>query len=221
MATPVIIRKLGRQPYLPMLRAMHAFTEQRNAQTVDELWLLEHAPVFTQGQAGKAQHLLDPGAIEVVQSDRGGQVTYHAPGQQIAYFLFDLRKNSLGVRDLVSKIELSLINTLSDFGIDSCARRDAPGVYVTGRKIASLGLRVRKGCSMHGLALNVNMDLSPFTRINPCGLAGMQMTQTADLNGPASLETLQPVLIAHICQQFDKIPDFVEHKQNAAFLTLV
>lgn len=209
MTTPVIIRKLGLQPYLPMLRAMHDFTDQRNAQTIDELWLLEHAPVFTQGQAGKTQHLLDPGAIEVVQSDRGGQVTYHAPGQQIAYFLFDLRQNSLGVRDLVSKIELSLINTLSDFGIDSCARRDAPGVYVAGRKIASLGLRVRKGCSMHGLALNVNMDLSPFTRINPCGLVGMQMTQTADLNGCASLESLQPVLIAHICQQFDKTPDFV------------
>ncbi|MGL5292030.1 MAG: lipoyl(octanoyl) transferase LipB [Vibrionaceae bacterium] len=219
MATPVIIRKLGLQPYLPMLRAMHDFTEQRTAQTIDELWLLEHPAVFTQGQAGKTQHLLDPGSIDVVQSDRGGQVTYHAPGQQIAYFLFDLRQNSLGVRDLVSKIEQSLINTLSDFGIISCARRDAPGVYVDNQKIASLGLRVRKGCSMHGLALNVNMDLTPFSRINPCGLVGMQMTQTADLNGPSSLEVLQPVLITHICQQFNKTALFADQHENSAFFS--
>lgn len=160
---------------------MSGYTSSRTPDSPDQLWLVEHPPVFTQGQAGKAKHLLFPGDIPVVQTDRGGQVTYHGPGQLVAYPLLDLRRLKMGVRDLVSAIEQTLVDTLADYGIAAYPKPDAPGVYVDGDKIASLGLRVRKGCSFHGLALNVDMDLSPFDRINPCGYQGLAMTQMRDL----------------------------------------
>ncbi|ODA31880.1 octanoyltransferase [Veronia pacifica] len=191
----LIVRQLGRQPYETTFNAMHEFTAERDSETTDEIWFVEHDPVFTQGQAGKDEHLLNTGDIPVVQSDRGGQVTFHGPGQQVVYILIDLKRNKIGVRHLVSCIENAVVDTLEHFGISSCARPDAPGVYVGDNKICSLGLRIRKGCSFHGLALNVNMDLNPFLRINPCGYAGMAMTQIVDLGGPSSLTDVQPVLI--------------------------
>nr|WP_151670586.1 lipoyl(octanoyl) transferase LipB [Nitrincola schmidtii] len=175
--TDLIVRQLGLQPYAPIWEKMQAFTNQRDSETPDEIWLLQHQPVFTQGQAGKAQHLLSPGEIPVVQTDRGGQITYHGPGQLVVYLLLDLRRRKLGVRDVVTLMENAVIELLASIGIQASAKPDAPGVYVDGNKIASLGLRVRRGCSFHGLALNVDMDLEPFLRINPCGYAGMQMTQ--------------------------------------------
>lgn len=177
----VHVRDLGRTRYEPVFDAMKAFTASRGPETLDEIWLTEHEPVFTQGQAGRAEHLLAPGAIPVVQSDRGGQVTYHGPGQIVGYLMFDLRRLGLSVRVLVRGIEQAVVATLAGYGVAGEPRADAPGVYVRGAKIASLGLRVRRGCSYHGLALNVAMDLEPFTRINPCGLLGMQVTQLADL----------------------------------------
>lgn len=164
-----------------MWQSMTEFTNQRTPETQDELWLVEHAAVFTQGQAGKPEHLLMPGDIPVVQTDRGGQVTYHGPGQLVAYPLLDLRRLKLGVRDLVTAIEQTIVATLESYGIAAYPKPDAPGVYVDGNKIASLGLRVRRGCSFHGLALNVDMDLRPFQRINPCGYQGLAMTQMRDL----------------------------------------
>jgi lipoyl(octanoyl) transferase len=183
----LILRTLGRQPYEPTWRRMQAFTAARDADTTDEIWLLEHDPVFTQGQAGKAEHLLNPGAIPVVQVDRGGQVTYHGPGQLIAYLLIDLKRRQLGVRDTVSLMEACVVRVLQDFGIDAYPKPDAPGVYVDEAKICSLGLRVRRGCTFHGLALNLNMDLEPFLRINPCGYAGLAMTQLSQLAPQADL----------------------------------
>jgi lipoyl(octanoyl) transferase len=160
---------------------MRAFTDGRGEGQADELWLLEHAPVYTLGQAGRPAHLHDPAGIPVIQSDRGGQVTYHGPGQLIAYVLVDLRRASIGVKGLVRLLEQAVIDLLATYGVDALARADAPGVYVDGAKIASLGLRVRNGCSYHGLALNVAMDLSPFARIDPCGYPGLTVTQMADL----------------------------------------
>ncbi len=174
------IRQLGLQPWRDVSEAMHQFTDHRTAETPDELWLVEHKPIFTQGQAGKAEHLLNTGEIPVVQSDRGGQVTYHAPGQQILYCLIDIKRRKIGVRQLVSVLEQTVITTLQHYHIAAHARADAPGVYVAGKKICSLGLRIRRGCSFHGLALNIKMDLSPFQRINPCGYAGLQMTQLSE-----------------------------------------
>ncbi|SMY38767.1 lipoyl(octanoyl) transferase LipB [Photobacterium andalusiense] len=203
MQTSLIIRNLGRCDYQATFDAMHQFTNDRTDMSADEVWLVEHHSVFTQGQAGKIEHLLNTGDIPVVQSDRGGQVTYHGPGQQVAYILINLRRKKLSVRDLVSHIENTVINTLSQFGITSNARPDAPGVYVDNRKICSLGLRIRRGCSFHGLALNINMDLAPFERINPCGYAGMEMTQTALLNGPNELMEVQPVLIEELTKLLD------------------
>ncbi len=178
---PLEVINLGQQDYASCWQAMSDFTNQRDEATLDQLWLVEHPPVFTQGQAGKAEHVLVPGDIPVVHTDRGGQVTYHGPGQLVAYPLLDLRRLKIGVRDLVTALEQTIIATLAHYGIDSAAKPDAPGVYVNGRKIASLGLRVRRGCSFHGLALNVDMDLSPFLRINPCGYQGLAMTQIRDL----------------------------------------
>lgn len=176
---------LGLQPYEQVWAAMTEFTNTRSQDTQDQLWLVEHSAVFTQGQAGKAEHLLVPGDIPVVQSDRGGQVTYHGPGQLVAYPLLDLRRLKMGVRDLVTAIEQTIVGTLAHYQIEAFPKPDAPGVYVSsnGRvdKIASLGLRVRRGCSFHGLALNVAMDLSPFLRINPCGYQGLAMTQMQNL----------------------------------------
>jgi lipoyl(octanoyl) transferase len=187
--SPIILRTLGRRDYASVWRAMRAFTDGRDDDTPSELWLVEHPPVFTQGQAGKPEHLLDPGGIPVVQSDRGGQVTYHGPGQVVLYLLLDLRRAGLGIRALVTRMEEAVIGLLAEQGIDATARPDAPGVYVNGAKIASLGLRVRHGRSYHGLALNVDMDLSPFGRINPCGYRGLAVTQLADLG--SSLDTGQ------------------------------
>lgn len=177
----LVVKNLGRQDYEPVWKAMHTFTDERDENTCDEVWLVEHNPVFTQGQAGKEEHVLAAGDIPIVKSDRGGQVTYHGPGQLVAYVLINLRRKNTGVRELVTHIENTVVNTLHQFGIESAARPDAPGVYVDNKKICSLGLRIRKGCSFHGLALNVNMDLSPFLRINPCGYAGMEMIQLHDL----------------------------------------
>ncbi|WP_339081351.1 lipoyl(octanoyl) transferase LipB [Pseudomonas sp. TMP9] len=180
MSLPLGFRELGQVDYQPIWHAMQRFTDTRGVDTPDEIWLLEHSPVFTQGQAGKAEHVLFAGDIPVVQVDRGGQVTYHGPGQLVAYLLLDIRRSGMGVRDLVSRIERSLIDLLASYGVKAAAKPDAPGVYVDGAKIASLGLRIRNGRSFHGLALNVDMDLQPFQRINPCGYAGMAMTQLAD-----------------------------------------
>ncbi|AGR00261.1 lipoyl(octanoyl) transferase LipB [Vibrio parahaemolyticus] len=203
MQHQLVVKRLGRQDYEPVWKAMHEFTDQRTEETPDEVWLVEHNPVFTQGQAGKAEHLINTGDIPVVQSDRGGQVTYHGPGQLVAYFLINLRRKKLGVRDLVTTIESLVINTLKAYNIDSAARPDAPGVYVDGKKICSLGLRIRKGCSFHGLALNVNMDLTPFLRINPCGYAGMEMVQVSQFNGPSDVETVEKQLIEELVTLLD------------------
>lgn len=196
----LVIRNLGLQDYTRIWQAMQQFTDQRNSDSVDEIWLLEHSPVFTQGQAGKAEHLLFPGEIPVVQVDRGGQVTYHGPGQLVAYVLLDIKRRNLGVRQLVTMLEQILIQLLAGHGIAANARPDAPGVYVAGAKIASLGLRVRKGCTFHGLALNVQMDMEPFSRINPCGYAGMQMVQCSELGGPLQVSEAATVM-AELFQQ--------------------
>lgn len=172
------MRNLGLRPYLPTWQAMRAFTDERREDTPSELWIVEHPPVFTQGQAGRAEHLLSPGDIPIVQTDRGGQVTFHGPGQLVVYLLISLREAGVGIRRLVSVMEQSIIDLLGARGIEAEARADAPGVYVDGRKIASLGLRVRRGCTYHGLALNVRNDLEPFARINPCGYPGLEVTST-------------------------------------------
>ncbi|TLU67720.1 lipoyl(octanoyl) transferase LipB [Thalassotalea litorea] len=200
MTQPLVIRQLNTLDYQTVWRAMQDYTDSRDEQSQDELWLVEHPPVFTQGQAGKEEHLLMPGDIPVVKVDRGGQVTYHGPGQQVIYFLIDLKRRKLGVRDLVTMIENSIINMLARFNINANARPDAPGVYVDGKKVASLGLRVRKGCTFHGLAININMDLSPFLRINPCGYAGMEMIQTADIGGPQQVNEAGEALVTEIQQ---------------------
>lgn len=178
------VRRLGMVEYLPTLEAMRRFTAERGAETPDEIWLLEHPPVFTQGQAGKPEHVLAAGDIPVVQVERGGQVTYHGPGQLVAYLMLDIRRMDMGVRDLVNAMERSLVSVLASYGVEAAPRTDAPGVYVGSAKIASLGLRIRRGCSFHGLALNVDMDMQPFQRINPCGYAGLAMTQLRDLLDP-------------------------------------
>ena len=175
------IENLGLRPYQEIWDAMRAYTAARDATSEDQIWLVQHPPVYTQGQAGKPEHLLAPGDIPVIQIDRGGQITYHGPGQIVMYLLLDIRRAGIGIRALVSLIEESVIGFLQEQGIHAQSRADAPGVYVDGKKIASLGLRVRGGCTYHGVALNVNMDLEPFSRINPCGLVGMQMTQLRDL----------------------------------------
>ncbi len=182
--TPIELHNLGRQAYLPVWEAMRSLTDTRDAHTPDQFWLVEHDPVFTQGQAGKPEHLLLPGDIPVVHTDRGGQVTYHGPGQVVLYPLLDVRRGKIGVRDLVTALENAVIGVLSSYGVSARARPDAPGVYVTTElaeaKIASLGLRIRRGASFHGVALNVDGDLTPFLRINPCGYAGMPMARLAD-----------------------------------------
>ena len=175
------IHNLGLRPYQEIWDAMRACTAARDADSADQIWLVQHPPVYTQGQAGKPEHLLAPGDIPVIQIDRGGLMTYHGPGQTVMYLLLDLRRAGIGIRALVSLIEESVIGYLQELGIRAQSRIDAPGVYVDGKKIASLGLRVRGGCTYHGVALNVDMDLEPFSRINPCGLVGMQMTQLRDL----------------------------------------
>ena len=178
----LIVRHLGLCEYLPVWRAMQAFTDARSSKTPDELWVLQHYPVFTQGLNGKPEHVLAAGDIPVIKIDRGGQVTYHGPGQLVVYCLFDLRRKQLGIRELVTLLENSVIKLLAEHGINAYSDRAAPGVYVAGRKLASLGLRVRRGCSYHGLSLNIDMDLSPFQRINPCGYQGLEMAQVKEFS---------------------------------------
>ncbi|WP_415207074.1 lipoyl(octanoyl) transferase LipB [Rudaea sp.] len=206
---PLIVRRFpGLSPYEPMWRAMQAFTDARDAETPDELWLVEHPPVFTLGQAGKWEHVLLPGDIPVVPVDRGGQVTYHGPGQIVAYPLIDLRRLKLGIRELVCRIEQAIIDTLANWNVEAVRKEGAPGVYVAGAKIAALGLRVRRGCTFHGLAFNVDMDLEPFHRINPCGYQGLAVTQLTDLGGPSSLADVEAELVARLAGQLGLSPAF-------------
>lgn len=188
------VKHLGLVEYLPAWRAMQDFTALRNADTEDELWLLQHPPVYTLGLNGKAEHLPQDSATSVIKTDRGGQITYHGPGQIVAYLLLDMRRLSIGVRGLVRRMEQSVIDLLEGYGISAQARIDAPGVYANGSKIAALGLRIRQGCCYHGLALNVDMDLRPFQAINPCGHPGMQVTQLRDLGVVDSLDRISEKL---------------------------
>ncbi|UYG02208.1 lipoyl(octanoyl) transferase LipB [Halomonas sp. LR3S48] len=202
---PIALLCLGRRPYLPVWQAMRELTDSRDESTPDQFWLVEHDPVFTQGQAGKPEHLLMPGDIPVVQTDRGGQVTYHGPGQVVLYPLLDVRRARLGVRDLVSALENAVVAVLAEHGVEAHARPDAPGVYVDEAKIASLGLRIRRGASYHGVALNVDVDLAPFRRINPCGYAGMAMARLADLSSrPLSTERVGMRLAECLAQQLGR-----------------
>ena len=202
-ARPAIARDLGRRPYEPVWRAMQAFTDARTDGSADELWLVEHEPVFTLGQAGKLEHVLMPGDIPVIHVDRGGQVTYHGPGQLVAYPLLDLKRLKIGVRDYVCRIEQAIIDTLDEWNIGAARKDGAPGVYVGGAKIASLGIRVRRGCTFHGLAFNIAGESTlPFARINPCGYAGLQVVALSDLGGPSSLDAVKPVLLAQLGRQF-------------------
>ncbi len=198
----VVIKRLGLVEYEPTWRDMQTFTDRRDAQTADEIWFLQHPPVYTLGLNGNPEHLLAPADIPVINIDRGGQVTYHGPGQLVVYPLIDLRRQSLGVRELVSALEQSIIDLATDYGIEANSRADAPGVYVDGRKLASLGLRIRRGCSYHGLAFNIDMDLEPFSRINPCGFEDLEVTQLKDLGGPSDPEQvaveLEPYLLKRL-----------------------
>lgn len=196
-----LIKRLGRVDYASTMRAMQSLTDTRDASTPDEIWFLEHPPVFTLGMAGKREHLLAPGDIPVVQTERGGQVTYHGPGQLVVYPLIDLRRAKLGVRDFVTALERAVIGYAAQLGIVAETRPRAPGVYVGERKLASLGIRVRRGSAYHGLALNVKLDLEPFTRINPCGYSGLEMTQLADLGGPETIEAAAAGLEPHLLAQ--------------------
>ncbi|MEE3607864.1 lipoyl(octanoyl) transferase LipB [Avibacterium paragallinarum] len=207
MTQSIIVRQLGIQDYQTIWHKMQAFTDNRDEHTTDEIWLVQHPAVFTQGSAGKPKHLLSQSEIPVVQSDRGGQITYHGLGQQIMYVLIDIKRlkaqgRDLNVRQLVTALEQTVVQTLADYGIEGYPKADAPGVYVDGKKICSLGLRIRKGCSFHGLALNIQMDLRPFLQINPCGYAGLEMCQMADFipADEADLEKISPKLVAHFTQ---------------------
>ena len=198
----VVIKRLGLVEYAPTWQDMQSFTDRRDEQTADEIWFLQHPPVYTLGLNGSPEHLLAPADIPVINIDRGGQVTFHGPGQLVVYPLINLRKQQLGVRELVSALEQSVIDLVADYGIEAKPRADAPGVYVDGRKLASLGLRIRRGCSYHGLAFNIDMDLEPFSRINPCGFEDLEVTQLTDLGGPGDLEQvareLEPYLLKHL-----------------------
>ncbi|AFP84682.1 lipoyl(octanoyl) transferase LipB [secondary endosymbiont of Ctenarytaina eucalypti] len=196
MLESFVIRQLGLQPYEKVVRAMRRFTDDRKASSTDEIWLVQHPQVFTQGLAGKAEHLLQPGSIPVIQSDRGGQVTFHGPGQQVMYILLDLRRFQLEARGLITQLESTVISTLAHFSISAHTIAQARGVYVSADKICSLALRIRKHYSFHGLALNVDMDLSPFLRINPCGYPGLRMTQVSDLAPGNGIDDVAPVLLA-------------------------
>ena len=197
----MIVRDLGLCDYADVWRQMSAFTDARDAHTEDELWLLQHHPVYTLGKNGKPEHILNAGAIPVVNSDRGGQVTYHGPGQLVAYVLLDIQRKKIGVRELVTRLEQSVIALLAEYDIPSRARAEAPGVYIDGAKIAALGLRVRRGKSFHGLALNVDMSLEPFSRINPCGYAGLAVTQLADQVAAVDFKTVQKQLVKQLQNQ--------------------
>ena len=202
-AHPMLVRHPGQVDYARTWHEMQAFTASRSPGTPDELWLLQHAPVFTLGRNGKREHLIDTGDIPVIQVDRGGQVTYHGPGQLVAYTLLDLNRRQLGVQSLVRLLEQAVINLLAAHGVTAARRDRAPGVYVDNRKIAALGLRVRRGCCFHGLSLNVDMDLAPFSMINPCGYPGQQVTQLADLGITEPLDAILVQLQANLLQQLE------------------
>ena len=193
------VRRLGLAGYEPVWRDMQSFTDSRDASSGDELWLVQHPPVFTQGQAGKAEHVLAPGDIPVIQVDRGGQVTYHGPGQIVAYPLVDIKRKGIAVREFVNRIETAIIDVLAHYGVKGERIKGAPGIYVSGDKIASLGLRVRRGCTFHGMAFNIDMDLEPFQRINPCGYAGLQVTQLSAL-APVDFQEVEDRLIDSLAQ---------------------
>lgn len=197
----LIIRHLGTQAYTPVWQSMRTFTDHRSPETPDELLILEHLPVFTQGQAGRAEHILNPHDIPVIQSDRGGQVTYHGPGQIIIYLLLDLKKREQGIRHLVCDIEKSIIRLLADYNIKAHHKDNAPGVYVDAKKIASVGLRVRRGCTYHGLSFNFNMDLTPFSYINPCGYADLSIVQLSDFVKNLDKTTVENQLIHYLAEQ--------------------
>lgn len=199
----MIIKDLGLVEYQPVCEAMQEFTATRSEQTEDELWLLEHKPVFTQGLNGKVEHVLNIGSIPLINTDRGGQVTYHAPGQLVAYTLFDLKRNHLGVREMVSRLERAVVVMLAELDIESYARSDAPGVYVAQRKIASLGLRVKRGACYHGVSLNIAMDLTPFTFINPCGYLGMEVTDLKSLGCDITMEQAKQHFVSALNQQME------------------
>ncbi|MCY7297128.1 lipoyl(octanoyl) transferase LipB [Alteromonas sp. a30] len=223
MQKQIIVRQLGRQAYIPIWKAMQTFTDNRGSDTPDQIWLVEHNPVFTQGQAGKEEHILAPGDIPVVQVDRGGQVTYHGPGQQMLYILLDLKRFNIGVREAVTALEQCVVSTLAVNDITAYPKANAPGVYVDEKKVCSVGLRIRRGCTFHGLAFNVNMDLSPFQRINPCGYAGMEMVNSADLGGVDNMSQAGTMLVEALCQHLkierieysdsglDSIPELTQH----------
>ena len=199
--TPVV-KRLGQVDYAPTFQAMQDFTAARTTETPDEIWIVEHPPVYTLGQAGKPEHILHDVGIPIVKIDRGGQVTYHGPGQVVIYLLLDLQRLKIKVRELVTAIEQAVIDTLAEWNITAARRDGAPGVYVNGAKIAALGIRVRRGCTFHGLAFNIAMDLEPFHRINPCGFQGLQVTQVLDLGGPSRLADVESVLVAELARQF-------------------
>lgn len=201
MTANIIIRELGLCEYLPIWQKMKQFTEQRQSDTPDEIWLLQHYPVFTQGQAGKAEHIHDAKSIPVIQTDRGGQVTYHGPGQLIAYTLIDLRRRGLSIRQLVTCLEQSVIALLQQYGIQAHALCKAPGVYINRNKIASLGLRVKKACSYHGLSFNIDMDLSPFSNINPCGLTNIGVTQLSEQISTVNFDTISSQLVSYLMEK--------------------
>ena len=211
----------GLSPYEPVWKAMQTYTDERNENSEDQLWVLQHGPVFTQGQAGKEEHLLAPGEIPVVNVDRGGQVTYHGPGQIVIYFMLDIDRLGIGARELVSTIEQAMISMLALYGIEAVARQDAPGVYVEDKKIGSIGLRIRKGKSFHGLSLNVDMDLEPFGRINPCGYSGLEMTQLSNFPNFEALEQAAGRLVRKIQEAFgfeDIMMDYSESLEKSDVL---
>lgn len=195
----VIVRDLGLHLYTPIWQKMQTFTDTRGPSNRDEIWLLEHFPVFTQGQAGKQEHILNAGDIPIVPVDRGGQVTYHGPGQLMMYILLDIKRRKLGVRHLVTALEQCIVLTLQDEGVTAYAKKDAPGVYVDEKKVCSIGLRIRKGCSFHGLAFNVDMDLLPFQGINPCGYAGLEMINSAHINAIGTIAEAKTAVVNHFC----------------------
>lgn len=202
MGQPLVVKNLGEKPYAETWQAMKSFTDSRDESAADEFWFVQHPPVYTLGQAGRVEHLLAPGDIPIVHSDRGGQVTYHGPGQLVCYLLLDIRRLQLGVRDLVTVIEQSIVQLINSYGVAAEAKPEAPGVYVDGRKLAALGLRIRKGCSYHGLSLNVDMDLGPFSNINPCGIEGLEVVDMKRLgiDRPMAkiMEELTDILVRQI-----------------------
>jgi lipoyl(octanoyl) transferase len=199
----LVVRDCGLEPLRSTWDRMNEFTNRRGEGDADEIWFVEHPPVFTLGLAADSAHVLDPGDIEVVQTDRGGQVTYHGPGQLVCYALLDLRRRRLDIRRLVQALEQAVVDTVAEHGIDAYPRRDAPGVYVDGKKIAAIGLRVRRGCSYHGVAFNVSMDLQPFTRINPCGFEDLEVTQLADLCEVTAVGEVRPAFERALIRRLD------------------